>query len=95
MGGGFKIGYHIISARESVFFEIMAIWNWNEVIGIKTAWAYKYVPILDWCFCPHIGYRKHDPLSSDNEESPCGDYFHKDLAAWKDKGIIVYKPNWR
>ena len=63
--------------------------------GIKTVRAYKSAPMLSWCICPQIGYRGHAHLSSNNEKSPCGDYFHKDLVAREDKGIIVYRPEWR
>ena len=67
----------------------------SKMTGIRVVWAYKDAPILVWRICPQIGYRQHVPLCSDNENIPCGDYFHKDLVAWKDKGIIVYKPAWR
>ena len=67
----------------------------SKMTGIRTVWAYKDAPILVWRICPQIGYSQHAHPSSDNEKSPCGDYFHKDLVAREDKGIIVYKPDWR
>ena len=96
MGGGAYIKGTLFFVRVNVAYLRLGYFSDpSTMTGIRTVWAYKDAPIWVWRICPQIGYRQHAPLCFNNETSPCGDYFHKDLVAWKDKGIIVYKPDWR